>query len=409
MKSLNQLNIFYYYLIALGLSLSSISVTQAITFYISELTILILLMMSILIVKKININLISLITILLGLIIFSANLVNYYSFDQFSLSGFLFNFLRILGIVLIVLCLPSLIDRFAIKTFIKALLGVLLFHCVLVIIDPFVNYPWKATNDGLVFGSFQDAATVANRGSGLFEEPSFFGIYVGLITALIIQYQHSLKINILRPIHYAIIALALISASSLSAFFILLILTFILLISNWNLIFKKTNKQRITLSVIFFTPILFFLTAAPFLYLSERISLTDGSSVSRLYGSYLFTEQIIQDSPYTGIGLGGKNQDIFLSNLDQDFNIDYVTDVINFSSVTYWANLTAAGGIFSLALFYVLLGYMFFRSESRYLAILIIPISFFGGGVFDSLLWLVIATSISFTIYRDKQAPFKNI
>lgn len=396
-------------MVALGLSLSSISLGLPITFYISELTIVILLMISLCIIKKININFISLTTLLLGFIIFSANLVNYYSFDQFSLSGFLLNFLRITGIILVVLCLPSLVERFDINIFIKALLWVLLFHCVLVIFDPFVNYPWKSTNDGLVFGSFQDVSSTASRGSGLFEEPSYFGMYAGLVTALIVQYQYSLKINILKPSHYIIISIALISASSLSAFLVLLILTFILVISNLKLILKKTNALKVFLSSIFFVPILFFILSAPLLYLSERISLTDGSSVSRLYGSYLYTEKIIAVSPYTGIGLGGKNQELFLEGLEQDFNIGYILDTINFSAVTYWASLMAAGGIFSLILFYGLLGYMFFRSDSKYLAILIIPISFFGGGVFDSLLWWVIALSISFTICLDKQTPFKKI
>ena len=146
------MNSIFYYLFAACLSLQSLSLSTGFFFYLSDLAVILFILYAILFGQKISFNLVSLSVVFLALYILIANLINYYLYEDFMFFGFLKNYLKIVSITLLVIFASSIIKDLDLEKFFKALKIILQFHCVLIILDHYVVYPW-GFDGGLSFSA----------------------------------------------------------------------------------------------------------------------------------------------------------------------------------------------------------------------------------------------------------------
>ena len=394
----------FYYLLAIGISLSSVSIKIPVSISLTDITILMLLFYAIILHQRVILNLMTLWVLLFAIEIFIANMINYYLQSEFSLAGFLSNYLRIIAIVMVVIFTPSLMKEFDFKKFSQAILLILKIHCILVIFDPFVVYPWTFFSGGISLDtSFQDP-DLANRGRGLFAEPSFFAGYVGLMSSLILQYQANSKEVIFRYWDILIIFLGLIASASLTGISVGALILFQMLIIQRRDIFKINSLLKSLAVLALAIPILTLLLAGSAIFITERLSggLAGGSTMARLVGSTIFTGNVLRERPLIGIGLGNENHNIFIQKQDTGVLFDAIQTplgegfLLEETAVTFWASLSAGGGIPLLLIFYILvLGSLVFNKKTFYVGVMIFFLGISRGGVFDISLWWVIATSLA--------------
>ena len=106
--------------------------------------------------------------LILGIDIFLANMLNYYLDENFHLSGFLSNYLRIVAVTMMVIFLPSLLKEFELELLIRGILFAIKLHCLIVIFDPFVIYPWTfSEGGGVIPGIESNEFLPSDRGRGL--------------------------------------------------------------------------------------------------------------------------------------------------------------------------------------------------------------------------------------------------
>ena len=407
-KNLN-LSYIFYIVVSFGLSSTSISRDIGIPISVADITIVILLLFSIISSQKITLNLLTLWVLVFFLHILIVNMVLYYNQSDFSASGFLTSYARIILNFFVVLLIPSLLRNFDPKLFCKAILLVIKFHCLLVIFDPLVEYPFYIEEGQFYFGKEVYVASLEFRGRGLFDEPSFFSAYIGIMSSLVLQYQSNSKEQVFSFVDLSIIFLALIASASFTGIAVgLLIILQLLFIERKRILDLKSIFGSLVMLIISI-PILFTLVAGSFAFITDRMAggIVGGSTISRLVGSTVFTMDIIEESPILGIGLGGANQTTFLEKGDEGFIFDALatTEGADFSlsqnAVTYWAALTAAGGVPGLLIFYLLiLGYLIFDKRTFYIGMMIFFIGISKGGVFEVSLWFIIATAIGFKYLR---------
>ncbi len=396
----------YYYLFALGLSLQSVPVLTGFSIYLSDISALLFALFALLNYKKVNFDFLILAASFLVGYILIANLSNYYLIKEFSFLGFFTNFLKLLAIFFILLFSPSLVRVLDTYKLIKAILVILCFHCLIVILDQYIVYPWGFNNDGLTFNAPNELANLAGRARGLFEEPSFFAFYAGVTTSVILQYEKIKKVKVVNFFHVLIIFSGLIAAGSLTALAALFIVFVQLLIVKKEeyINFRKFLESSAVLLISF--PLIITLLLGSVTYLSGRITDT-GSPIVRLYGGTMFTVAVVEDRPLIGVGLGGKNQDNFYETLEDTINFDLfdMDAETSFSTVTFWSALVAAGGLPAFFIYYLFInGYMIFKPALRYLGITVLILGATKGGVFDIFLWWLIAFSISVPSRKKSEA-----
>ncbi len=401
---------YFYYIIAFGISLSSVSFKIPISIAISDLTVLLLLFLSIFSYKKITFSSIANWTLLLALYLLLANLINFFLIREFSMPSFLTNYLRVIAILGIIFLLPGFMSSLNLKLLARALMIAVNFHCLLVFFDLFISYPWNFNEDGFVLGAGSENSALEGRGRGLFDEPSFFAAYVGLISSLILQYQSYSKIVIFKPINYLILVIGLIASASLTGAAVLLLLLVQLLLIERKKILSFTSITSLIAVLLVTIPLSIFLLAQSFSYISSRTTdLEDGSTLGRLVGSAFYTLDIIEERPLVGVGMGSENQLNFSKTRDQSILFDLIEnedgDSINLhqSVVTYWASLVAAGGIPALIIFYVfVIGALLVRKETFLIGIMILALGMAKGGVFEVTLWWCIAVGIAYISNHSK-------
>lgn len=395
-----------YLLFALGISLQSINLTSGFFLYLSDLVIILFLFCAVVFSQKISFNYFSILTLFLSTYILLANLLNLYFEDDFSFISFINNYLKIITITLIIFLIPSFLKKIDLKIFFFALKYVLIFHSLIMVMDQYVVYPWGFEN-GLSFSASGEHEKMVNRSRGLFEEPSMYALYAGLTCVLILQYQTFLKLKIFNNFDYLIITLGFIAASSLTALIILLLIFINLIIINKEYILIESFQIRSILKIIpvilIGLPLIFFTLLNSFVYLSERI--TDSGNYARYIGSYIAIQEVFNDKPLLGIGLGGKNQSTFYDKkgFEERVTVFEYTDLEQTTSIntSFIFSLMAAGGVIALVLFYLLILSMIYQKETRILGILIFAIGFTKGNVFDLYLWLIISFSL-YLLYQDK-------
>jgi hypothetical protein len=410
---------FFYFLIAFCISLFSVSVKIPITVSLTDITILFLLIYSILIRGKIAANKMSLVVFIFLLDLFLAGMINYYYYDYFSFTGFFSNFIRIIALSMIIIFIPPLLKIFDLKRFIKACLTVLKIHCILVILDIFIIYPWFFDESGIILNTrLEDIG----RARGLFAEPSFFAVYAGLIFSLIFQYQINSKENLLKVTDFIIISLGLLASASLTGLgtLIIILFSFALFSNREDLnIFSYFKIFGGSFLLVFIT---ILILGNPIAYLNERVTnlaaLDDGSSTTRLVGSTILSYEIIKEKPLIGVGLGSKNVDSFIERSEGVVLLDFIETEssgesgieVKIGSVTFWSSLLTGGGIPALLIFYFgVLGLLIFDKSSFFIGLMILWVSLTKGGVFDVYLWWLISCGAYFKYYLYKPQPKMNL
>ena len=221
------------------------------------------------------------------------------------------------------------------------------------------------------------------------------------MASLVIQYQANSKEIVFTYIDMLIIILALFASASLTGISIALLIFIQLLITQKDKIFKVKNIFKSISIVILAIPILTIFLASSFSFITDRLAvgITGGSTIGRVVGSTVFSANILAEKPFTGIGLGGKNQDIFLERQEEFFIFDLIEDStetnVSQISVTYWAALISSGGILCLLIFYILiLGSLVFNQRTFNIGVMIFFLGISKAGVFEISLWFIIAASI---------------
>ena len=401
------MNKLIYFIFAAGISLQSVALTSAFFIYLSDLFIIFFVIYAIVFFQKISVNFLSIVFISFAISILFANLFNYYLSESFSLISFLSNYLKIVSIALMVCFIPTLIKSLDLEKFFKALKLVVLFHCLIIILDHYVIYPWGFEN-GLSFSASGEHENLKNRVRGLFEEPSNFAVYVGLTFALIIQYEVLFKSKILRYYDYLIIFSGLVASTSITALVIILInLTQIIYIRMSNhsglRLSSRSFIKKISIIAISVT-LLPIILSSSLSYFSERIS--DSGNLARYYGSTMAVYKVLQESPLIGFGMGGENQNKFMVEHSLDKRVEFLL-IDGYEQETsyptsYIFNVLGSSGIIALLIFYLIIFGMIYKPETRFLGILIFAIGITKGGVFDLYLWLIITIAFSIGyIYKN--------
>ena len=403
------MNTLVYYLFAIAISLQSVSLTSGFFIYLSDLFILFFMVYAIIFYQKISVNFLSLSVLLLAFYILIANLLNYYLYEGYSFIGFITNYLKIIAIVLMVLFSPSAIKGLDLGKLFKALKIILQIHCLIVIFDHYIVYPW-GFDGGLSFSASGEHDKLIGRARGLFEEPSFFALYAGLTFSLLIQYNSLLKSKLLKHYDYIIIFSGLIASSSMTALVVILIILGQMIYTNKSNISTFGMSVRGVLiaipTILISLPLVALILFGSINYLSERV--TDSGNIYRFVGSAMLVAEIAEERPLIGVGLGGQNQRNFTDLLDETLEVDTADSTLDifYNPSSYWGGLISAGGLPSVLIFYCMILGMIIKSETRSLAILIFAMGVTKGGVFDLYLWLIIVMSISISFFKLEDKKF---
>lgn len=403
----------FYYIFAFCLSLESFVIDIGVPIAIADIAVFLLILSSILVHQKIIFNWMLVFILVLGIDVFLANMINFYLDENFHFSGFLSNYLRIIAITMIIIFIPSLLKELELESLIKGILFAIKFHCLIVIFDPFVIYPWTFSDGGGVIPGIESNEFLpSDRGRGLWGEPSYFAGYIGLMMCAVIQLERNAKKQITTLIDYTIIFLALLASASVTGVAIggLIILMNILI--HRKEIFKTRSLLRTVGIGLLIIPIMTIALAGSFTYISGKMSegLAGGSTLQRLVGSSLFTLDIMREKPFLGSGLGADNQNAFKDKHGDAIIFDAIesssesgAQVLEQSTTTFWATLAAAGGLPSLLIFYLLiLGNLLTDKKTFYIGMMVFFLGISEGGAFDVSLWFVIALALSYK-YVDQE------
>lgn len=402
---------YFYSLLALGISFESFVFMIGVPISVTDITLLLIMFYSLITHKKVLLNWMVFFVFLFGIYIFTANMINFQIEEDFFISGFLSNYIRILALMSIVLIVPSFLKEFELNKLMIGILFALKFHSLIVILDPLIVYPWTFSDYGLILGTESNEFLPSERGRGLWAEPSFFSAFVGMMMVLVIQYEGNCKEKIASMSDYFIIFLALLASASVTGASVAgLLLIMKAMIHRRELLQSRSIMKVIGLSVIAI-PLAIIVLGSSFIFISERLSagLAGGSTLQRLVGSTLFTMDIIEEKPFIGSGLGGENQQAFLDKYGEPILANTLQQadgeaVLSQSATTFWAALSGAGGLPTLFIFYFLiLGNLILDKKTFFVGSMIFFLGISKGGVFDVSLWFVIALAISFRYIQKKR------
>ena len=372
-------------LIILGITLESINIKTPIGHLsIALITILITNLFLIFNLKKYNINSSR------PLLIFALWISLISVFQGNSLIG---NLVRCYSLVYIGSIIPDL--NLENNKLVNSLRKILTFHCFILYFDYLFVVPWGWDGEDLFrIGIFNNL----NRATGLFLEPSYFGLTINLILLLLVISKQVKKID------FILVIVAGYCCSSLSA----VLGTVLIIISHYLRFFLRILKNIfINRKIIkskgkyFIYPFLFVLLISLNFNKRDigsrlRNPYYDSSSLSRIFGSYFTFKNIIKNSPIYGYGLGGDNIDNILNSFGATFTLDQIggsevitqhsgNRIFKLSLVNIFVVLTFIGGVPLLLLFnYYLLNSF---GISIYLFIFII-LSFFTGSIWNVIYFL---------------------
>jgi len=321
-----------------------------------------------------------------AIICFFSGVVNFSLDSTFVLGNFIANYIRIIGLVVMLLLFPPLLRKIGHDRLVQATLWVLRLHALIVIADVFMHNPFWGEID-------------LNRPRGLFGEPSFFGIYMGLSLFYILQVEYNTGTRYLTFIDIALFCLSLLASISLSSVGFLCMFLFFL-------IRKYQTKGKLKLFMTIALLVVFIGMFAPNLrlnYLVNKIGSLDqglqNESVRvRLLGSVLLSMKVLDESPLLGAGLGGANvRRLF----DQYGELEGVKHSENSTlSLTFApAAVLVGAGIIGFLPFVLIYIWLLRNSKTRLIGISLLMASFMWGMAFAPVAWWYICLAISLASY----------
>lgn len=383
----------------LGISLFSFFISGLITISLTDIFIGVLLLYALFINRLMVRGPVFYAMLFFAIVSLFSGIANVWVDPAFDMGNHMINFIRIIGLVAMVLLLPPLQRRIGHDRLAQATLWVVRLHAVLVIADAFSFNPvdWTATGIGW---SERDIDFIRPR--GLFVEPSFFGVYMGLSIFYILQVERHTGTRYIGLFDIILSSLSLLISTSLSAAVVLVLFFF-------ELIRRRAVLRRLQLfAAVIIVAVLVGLLAAKFQhtgtglqldYVTDRVgSLSAGfaneSLRVRILGSLLLTAKILHESPLLGAGLGGANLHRLLARYGEPDSVRRSEDAI--LSLTFTpATVIVGTGLIGFLPFVLIYVWILMTPETRLIGGSLVAVAFMWGVAFAPVLWWYICLAVS--------------
>lgn len=350
-------------------------------------------------VQRVDHNSISHAAILLAGLFFLSGGVNFFTRSTFDGTNFLFNYLRMIGLVAMVFFLPPMLRRIGEDRLARSLILVLRFQCIVLLLDAFGVIPveWLPS-----------IGPRTSRPAGLFIEPGWFGTWLGLSVFYVIQVQHNRQIPLISNFDIGLWLIAVVTStgmrgvvlvgfalawliSSMKAKRLKLIIALLVICILFTLLVKKFSPQDTIYrgtgewDVGEIAPHLAGSYVLGRLTAMSPFALTDSSTLNRLESTRLGVLFTIRESPLLGLGLGGKSQQAVLPVLEWN-------RIIESSGASLMPlSVFLAGGLLALPVFLFIMIKIVLDPATRLFGYGFTLTSIVWGGAFESWIWWYIA------------------
>lgn len=362
---------------------------------VSDLVVIFLMFYSLVKLKFLEKSSILFAAVLLTFALLFSGLFNEINYPLFNFSNFVVNYIRVIGLVAIVLLLPPLFREIGQERLAKAMLWIIRLHCIILLFDAFRVIPieWlPASTPG---------ESRAARAAGLFYEPGWFGIWIGLSFFYILQLQKNHQKVYIKSTDLFLITISLISSTGIRGILIFGVAISIMFFSK-----KLSDQLKLAGSFIFIFILLsiggkYFLPSfvdinhdqniASLEYVEERLSrvlttdIEDGSTIDRLDSLSVSVPYVFNNSPLLGIGLGGDNWQV-LPDYNDGFGVS--------GSSILLASVFISGGLISLLIFIYIGLNILFNLKTFIFGVGLLTTSIVWGGAYDVFIWFFIALAI---------------
>ena len=381
-------------------SIAPVSIRGFITVAISDIIIGILLIYGFFINRSYSKSPISYFVLAFVLSTYISGLVNVLTDHTFFPKNFLTNYIRIVGLLGMVFLLPSFLNKIGHKQIAKSTLWILRIHVALIFLDAYFVNPFTFVGSKIALA---ESGIDYHRPRGMFAEPSFFGIYAGLSSLYILQVEKNLNHIIFTFVDILMIILSLIISTSVSS------IAFMLLFLIEILRYRKLRFNTLSLLVISST--LVFVLSSSFQtaksaglnakYIIEkvgqlRLGAKDENIRVRILGGFIFASKIIEESPFLGIGLGGKNQDRVLRRMDILYADGTSSEEMAFGPGSVMPiSVVVSTGLIGLVFYLLVFFSVVFKVKSRLVGKSLVAVFFMWGNAFAPIVWWYVSLGIS--------------
>jgi len=404
MKSKPLLNII---LICAGISLFSIIFSGLMTITLTDIVVAILIFYAFFINRLMLLGPVFYAILFFAIVSFLSGIVNTITDHTFFTGNFLVNYIRVLGLVGMVLLLPPLQNKIGHNRLAKATLWVLRLHAIFVIADAFFDNPLDWSGGNIVLS---ERVFDFNRPRGLFIEPSHFGIYAGLSLLYILQVERNRGERYIGVFDIILFAISMIISTSASA--VALLLLFLFELSKRG---GSFNRAKILFSLFVFSIIVSLSTnrlnqklgtGINLGYIVEKIGsfrhgIKDENIRVRIFGGWIFSMKIIEEFPLLGVGLGGENQDRILRRMGELHEGKKTSEQIAFGPGSVMPiSILIFSGLIGLLPYLYIFYWMVKSSRTRIMGKGLIAICFMWGNAFAPMIWWYICLGISTNNYK---------
>ena len=338
-------------------------------------------------------------------------------FKDLDVTNYLFQLFRLEVAILVFFYFPNILKTLSYETIIGIIKKVVLTHAVIQIIYVILYYlgidifhyintfdeRLSLISENYLFTNHFIILNVESgrpRFSGFFEEPAWFGWTMSLMLAIILQACLYFKRSFLSYRDWGIIIASYVFTLSLSAMLQLLVICS----SYLFFLYKKHLWKLLLVLIIVIGFILLYLMANPSIV--DRLILLseggDGSSSSRLIGSWNALVTTLHIQPWIGFGLGDTNAALFLNyaeanNLHKGIFIgDIYLSTIHNVIVQIICSLGLIGGTFFLLPFV-----RFFNKRSMIVALAFVLV-FFSVNVYNTFFFFTMS-SLAFCLFGTRR------
>lgn len=384
-------------LMIFGMSLFSISPLESVlpfTFAISDVVVALMLAYSLFRVKLIQKDPISKATILMATILLISGFYNFLSWPQFDIGNFLYNYLRIIGIVGIILLLPPMLRRIGPDRLARGTIYALRVQCILLLADSYHLLPieWLAGEFGR-----------STRPAGLFVESGWFGTWVGLSVIYLAQVQRNAKQPFVSLPDIALWCISVVASTGVRG---IILLGFGLFSLLSPLATSRQTSKLLKSLILIPTCLLIAMKVLPQIEMHDLVSssglqmvqnrfsgmmpgnFVDASVWDRLISSSVAVSYTLKESPLLGIGLGGVNTKTRLP-----YYLSTRPDASGGCLMP--AGFFVAGGFLGLFVFIFILIKLIVIPETRWFGVGFGLLSLIWGGALESFIWWFIALAIA--------------
>ena len=390
------------FLAIFGISLFSFSIfpnSLPITLAYADVVIGLLLVYSLIRIGRFTPNSICYATLAFAMVILLSGIVNIWRDATFDIGNFAANYIRVIALVGIVFLLPPLLRRIGHDRLATATMWVVRLQCAVVLADSVSLIPaaWKLSPE------------ILTRPIGMFDEPGWFGVWLGLSVFYVIQVQRNLKRQYIGPLDIGLVVVSVIASTGMRGVIIIgfaMALLFITMGMRTRL--RVLSGIFLTVGVLAFATEMFPDTGPGWGwdYVAGRgrnfspFNMKDGSTQSRIDASGRLTYLLINDAPLLGTGLGGANQE----RLALRYYDPALPNLPVPSSDTMPTLALATGGLPGLLLFVFIVARVVMLPDTRLLGIGFALVAFAWGGLFESVIWWYFALAVALVGTRQEAA-----